>query len=361
MKNKFLIITGGTGGHIIPAINLANYLIGKKINCSIIVDKRGYKYVEDYEGRIHIINSSNVSGNIFSKTVGISRLLLGFVQSFFIILILKPNKVISFGSYASFFPMLNCVILKRIYNIKLFIHEQNSILGRTNNFYINFIDKLFLNFDTFFKIDKKFKNKIKVVGSPEKKNKDTLVKKNKELNNKIRIFIYGGSQGSEFITNFSVKLIKEIEKEKKIKAEYIIQCPENMIEKTSKDLNSIKNIINIKSYYNDIENVLINSSIAISRAGAGSINDLIKYKIPSILMPLPTAKDNHQFYNASLLKDHQVAIIINQNLNQINKAKKYIYNYYNNTKIMNLINKKFDNIKIKNSNSLIYISMINEK
>ena len=104
----------------------------------MLVDKRGYKYINNFNGKIHIINSSNLSGNFISKILGLFSLSYGFIQSLFITLYFKPNIAVSFGSYASFFPMLSCIIFKSILKTKLFIHEQNSILGRTNIIFSRF-------------------------------------------------------------------------------------------------------------------------------------------------------------------------------------------------------------------------------
>ena len=82
MNKNILLITGGTGGHVIPAQNLANYLIDKNINCRIIIDKRGYKYINNFKGKVHIINSSNLSGNLILKITGFVNLILGFLQIF---------------------------------------------------------------------------------------------------------------------------------------------------------------------------------------------------------------------------------------------------------------------------------------
>ena len=360
MNKNILLITGGTGGHVIPAQNLANYLIDKNINCRIIVDKRGYKYINNFKGKVYVVNSSNLNGNFILKITGFINLILGFFQSFIIILFFKPTRVISFWSYASFFPMLCCTILKPIYTIKLYIHEQNSVIGRTNSFFLKFTNKLLLNFDISSEIKNKYKNKVFVVGSPQR-NTTNYFKKHNHYNDKFTIFIFGGSQGSEFISKFSLNLIKCIDKEKIINAKFIIQCPKNMIKSITNDIGKLRSEIIIKDFFFNIDQVLQSSSLVISRSGAGAISDIINYKIPSILIPLPTSKDNHQYFNALILKKHDVAIILDQNIEEINKAKKYIYEIYKNKNKVKIIYDKFDKIKVKNPNSLIYSLIIDER
>ena len=359
MRKKFLLVAGGTGGHVLPAENLANYLLSKNIECSLILDKRGGRFVNYFKGRVYIINSSTLGGNLINKIIGLLNLILGFFQSIFIIILWRPNSVISFGSYASFVPVLSCILLKPFLKIDIFIHEQNSVLGRTNGLFLKFANKLFLNFDISSKIIQKYINKTHVVGSPEKNNLKNYSKKN--INDKFTISFFGGSQGSEFISNFSVNLIKSIDNENTINVKYIIQCPEKKINKISNQLSHIKSEIIIKNYFTDIDNILQKTSIIVSRAGAGSINDIINYKIPSILVPLPSAKDNHQALNALILEKHEVAIIIDQNKNELDRVKDYIYEIYRNFNKMNLINQRFDKIKVRNSNSLIYRLILNEK
>ncbi len=359
MKKNFLLITGGTGGHVIPAKNFANYLSIKNINCTIITDKRGYRYFDNYSGKIYVISSSNLNGNIVLKIFGIFQILLGLIQSFIIIFLLKPSHSISFGSYASFSPMLSCVVFKSFYKVKLYIHEQNSIIGRTNKFFLNFTNKLFLNFDIKSKINSKFKDKIFLVGSPENSFKKNFNISNKNSESNFTIFISGGSQGSEFVSNFATNLIKIIDNEKIIKAKFIFQCSKNLIKKQEEKLRNIKSPIILKDFFINIEEILANANLAICRAGAGTIVDLINFKLPSILIPLPSSKDNHQFFNAKILAKHDLAIIIDQNDDDLDRAKRHIYEIYSNAKKLESMNKKFDMIQVKNSNTLIYKLIVN--
>ena len=361
MKKKILLITGGTGGHVIPAQNFANYLQDKKIDCKVILDKRGYKYISNFNGKINIIYGSNLSGTLIKKIFGLLSLLVGFIQSFSLIFTYRPNIVISFGSYASFFPMLSCIVLKTFYDTKLYIHEQNSIIGRSNKFFLRYVDKVLLNFEILIDSKNKYNNKFFLVGLPKGKNVNFYGKNYIDSTKKFTIFIYGGSQGSEFITNFGSEIIKSIDREKKINAEFIFQCPKHIIKKVSHEMKMLNSEITIKSYFNEIDKILNRSSIVISRAGAGTVSDLITYRVPSILIPLPTAKDNHQFYNACILQKHDLAIILDQNKNEFDRAKKYIYEIYKNKNIMKSINNKFDKILVKNSNSLIYKLITDEK
>ena len=360
MKKNFLLITGGTGGHVIPAKNFANYLSIKNINCTIITDKRGYKYFDNYSGKIYVISSSNLNGNIILKIFGIFQILLGLIQSFIIIFLLKPSHSISFGSYASFSPMLSCMVFKPFYKVKLYIHEQNSIIGRTNKFFLNFTNKLFLNFDIKSKINSKFKDKIFVVGSPENSFKKNFNISNINSESNFTIFISGGSQGSEFVSNFATNLIKIIDNEKIIKAKFIFQCSKNLIKKQKEKLRNINSPIILKDFFVNIDEILANANLAICRAGAGTIVDLINFKLPSILIPLPSSKDNHQFFNAKILAKHDLAIIIDQNNDDLDRAKRHIYETYNNANKLESMNKKFDMIQVKNSNTLIYKLIINE-
>ena len=193
-KNKILIITGGTGGHVIPATNFFNYLKNNSNNVFLVTDNRGYQYISNTD-KINIIkiHSSHLRGNISFKLLGLLKLLIGFFQSVIIYIKLRPKTIISFGSYASFAPLICFVFFKFFFKSKLYLHEQNSLIGQTNKLFSNKANKIFVNFDKEYPSLNKYKHKIFVVGLPQNRiNENSNFKQRKKENN-INFLIFAGS------------------------------------------------------------------------------------------------------------------------------------------------------------------------
>ena len=107
MNKNFLIITGGTGGHVIPAVNFFKYLEHNSNKVFLLTDYRGSKYINEVKkNKIFKIHYSHFSGNLFFRLKAIFKLLAGFIQSIIIFIRLKPKTIISFGSYASSAPLV---------------------------------------------------------------------------------------------------------------------------------------------------------------------------------------------------------------------------------------------------------------
>ena len=197
-----------------------------------------------------------------------------------------------------------------------------------------------------------------MAGSPKNHTFNYSLRSIKIKENKIKkIFVSGGSQGA-FNLNYSIcNILIKIHEELNGNLEIVMQCPFNQIkymEKVFKE-NNIK--YEIKQYYNDILKRLYETDVLITRAGAGTINDVINTQTPTIFIPLPKSADNHQLSNARYLEDLHASIIINEN--KLNKEESYliIKNLIKNTELqVNLINnlQKINNI---DANTLIYKEM----
>ena len=342
---KILISTGGSGGHVIPAINLFNH-IKNQFDVTIYTDIRGAKFIPK-EIHKNIFEVRKVSEKIYFLPLKIFFLTFAFIKS---IVNLDKNKfdiIISTGGYMS----LPLVLASKIYGKKIFLFEPNSIIGRSNKFLLKFADKIFCYDKNLKGLNKKFKNKV--IEIPPLLSK-CLYKKNNNVHdgNVLRILIFGGSQASLF---FSKNLKNEIIE---LASKYKIEVTQQLTK--GYDINNYKedyNKINIKSNLFIFEENLLcknyNFDIAITRSGAASLAELSHLNIPFIAIPYPYAKDNHQFLNAKRYFDlnccwilqeknfnsGDIYKIINQfmtNKNEYLEKKNNLKKYYENNKWKNL-------------------------
>ena len=117
----------------------------------------------------------------------------------------------------------------------------------------------------------------------------------------------------------------------------------------------------IQNFYNNFDDILVKTDIALCRSGAGTINDLINHKIPAIICPLPSAKDNHQYENAKILSCIQCAIIVNKNKINDDKIMLFIDKLVNDKNFKKNLKENFNKIEIRNTNELMWNFIKNEK
>ena len=111
MSDNILIITGGTGGHVLPAVNFFKYLEENNNKVFILTDYRGGRYINDLnQNKIFNIYSSHYSGNLLFKLIATIKLLFGFIQSIIIFIKNKPKNIISFGSYICYSVIMFFII-----------------------------------------------------------------------------------------------------------------------------------------------------------------------------------------------------------------------------------------------------------
>ncbi len=323
VKKKILISTGGSGGHVIPAITIYNHL-KSTYETLISTDIRGLSYIsKNY--KVVVINTPKLN-NFFLLPFSLLKMLFLTFKS---IVILKKESIsilISTGGYMS----LPICAAAKILGIKIFLIEPNMVLGRANKFFSNFSKKIICYSKNLINLPSGVQQKlttIKPLIRKEYYDSNTYSKKD----NLFTIMIIGGSQGAKIFDELLHKSLANIAKKNSLK----------IIHQTSeKNTNFLRNYYlqnNIKnkvfSFDHNLNQLLIQSDLCITRAGASSLAELSLLNIPFVAIPLPSSKDNHQSENAKYYKDKDCCWVIDQK--SFDNQKFEIF-------LLELINKKDD-------------------
>ena len=349
--NKILIITGGSGGHVIPAITIYDHL-KNNVNIQIATDKRGTKFFDVNIYNHVLINVPNIFNNVYKFPINFIKFIFSIFKSYLFLKKEKITKIVSTGGYMCFPFCFASLFL----NCDLILFEPNSALGRSNKYLIKFA-KTILCYDKYLKFFPK-KNINKIIEIPPIIRKDIYElqsKINVKNNDYIKILVVGGSQGASFFDEKITNLIIELSKEYKIKIVQQVNNPNK--------INNIKNLYknsNIPFELFDFDENLAfkikDFDFAITRSGASTIAELAQLNIPFLAIPFPFAKDDHQFYNAKYYETKNCCWVIRQNqLNKENlsnllkdkndlKEKKKNLEKLTNQNTWNNINKKLINL-----------------
>ncbi len=338
MKKKVLISTGGSGGHVVPGTILYEHL---KDNFDVYIssDERGAKFLNKNKYTVEIINTPKLSKNLFFLSYQLFSLLYLVVKSFIFLKKKKINILVSTGGYMSLPLCMACKIL----NIKIFLFEPNMVLGRANKLFLRFCEKIFCYSNEIKNFPHKLKNKISIIQTLLRK-EFYLAEPSKNFNGEINLLIIGGSQGAKlFDTSINDSIIKL---SKKLRLKIFQQTTFNNYKKL-KSFYSRNNIeTELFDFSENISDFMSRSNICITRAGASTLAELTFLNVPYLAIPLPFAKDNHQYENAQFYKEKGCNWVLNQSELKENTLT---------TKLINIIeNKEECLIKKKNMKVFCY-------
>ena len=325
---KIIVVAGGTGGHIYPAIAIINKIKEKEKKVEFlyigtsdrmekdIIPKLGIKFIGiDMEG----LNRKNIFSNVqvirkFNKAVTKAK---EIIKEF------KPDVVIGAGGY------ITAPVLYAAHKLKIptLIHEQNSIPGISNKFISNFSDKICVSLPNSLSLFPR--EKTVYTGNPRSEEIKNVKKKPKSSlgfnQDKKLVIVVMGSLGSTTMT----KKIKELIPGFNNKAYQVLVITGKKYFDEYKDINVSENV-KIVPYMDDLINVMKDSDLIVSRAGASTIAEITAIGLPAILVPSPYVTNNHQYKNAKELEDRGACIIVTED-------------DFSKDKIIHEIDKIFDN------------------
>lgn len=318
MINRIIFAAGGTGGHIYPAIAVADEL--KKLNEKIeikfigakgrieekIVPKNGYKLetieVTGFKRSLSLKNISTAF-KIFKALKDSKKILLDF----------KPEIVFGTGGFVSG-PVLKSAVKLGIPSV---IEEGNYYPGVTVKLMSATVNKVILNFDGTKKYLKRQDN-IEVMSYPVRENMAKVDKadvlKKYDFNPEYKtLFVFGGSQGANSINNSLLKCWENIVSSG---VQIIWQTGESDFEKVSSSVSSNKNV-KVFKYIDNIDTAYSACDLVLCRAGVSTIMELASFMLPVVFVPYPLASENHQEKNArALVEKNAAGIILDSELNE---------------------------------------------
>ena len=320
---KIIFTTGGTGGHIYPALSIAKKIREKNDNTEILfigTEHRMEKDLVPAEG-FRFVGLDVIP---LKTPISVVKMLFAINKAVKILKEEKPTEVIGFGNYITLPVLIAAIILR----IPYYLQEQNCTMGMANKYFYKKAKKVFIAFEnTLNSINEKYKNKFVVTGNPlrkeffmkEKRNERDLlgIKEDEKV-----IMIIGGSLGAKNINEVLIKKWNEITKDEKIKV-FWATGKNNYTDTIAKIRKKGNNVI--EPYFDNAADIMSASDIVICRAGASTISELIQLEKPAILIPYDYVgqKENAdvlEYVNAAkIYSNEEVEEAINEALTLLNQ------------------------------------------
>ena len=302
---KVVIAGGGTGGHISPAIAVAEAIWEKYPDTGIDfiatprpVDSRMYHRFGD---AVHVLNPPRIDRGISDIALLPFRAFREFLKARKLIRKLGTSVLFATGGYPCFFSVAAAHSL----GIPSIIHESNSIPGRANRLASRFADTVLTGFHS---TASGFRNESVYTGNPVRlslqRYEKEYAREKLDIPNGLPVVLFlGGSQGARAINDTALKA--------KDNVQVILQCGSRDRDRVLEE-SSDKPWIQIIDFADDPAILYSAADIAVARSGAMTVAELAWYRIPAVYIPYPFAADDHQRWNAQEIADQDGALVFNQ-------------------------------------------------
>jgi UDP-N-acetylglucosamine--N-acetylmuramyl-(pentapeptide) pyrophosphoryl-undecaprenol N-acetylglucosamine transferase len=308
MKMKVMIAAGGTGGHIYPGIAVANEIIRRDPSSEVLFvgTSRGLetKIVPENGFQLALINSAGLKNvGIKGKLRGLMILPKSFVEARRLLREFRPNVVVGAGGYVSGPVLMMAVVM----GIPTLVMDSNALPGFTNRKLAKFVDRAALTFQEALPY---FGKKGTVTGNPVRK--EFFDVKPKARTDQTSVLVFGGSQGARAINSAVIGALEHMNGERE-STRVVHQTGEADFEKVrTAYLEHGWEAADIRPYISDMMSEFEKADILICRAGATTCAEIAAAGKAAIMIPLPTAADDHQRKNAEAMQSAGAAKMIIQ-------------------------------------------------
>lgn len=294
--STFVLMAGGTGGHLFPAMALAQELRRRGHVIHLMTDHRVGSYGSGFPAReTHIVPSATPSVRnpfIFLKA-GVT-ILWGVAVAWGRLQRIGADAVVGFGGYPVYPPFV-AAVLSRVPGI---LHEQNAVLGRANRALARMARLLALSFEQTARAEP-FAAKSLVVGNPVRDRVRAVADTPyPDVGDSKRLLVFGGSQGARAFAELVPAAVAELPAELRSSLRVTQQCRPEDLERVAEAYRQAKVNVELAAFFDDLPERMAASHLVIARSGASTVAELCVIGRPAILIPLPGSIDADQRNNA---------------------------------------------------------------
>ena len=341
MSWRVLIMAGGTGGHIYPAMAVAQTMISKGMIVHWLGAKRGMEaeLVAKTEIPLHLLPvTAYQGGGIARKLVAPVNLVRSVFAAMAVINQVKPDMVIGFGGYAS----APGAIAAKIKRIPVLIHEQNGTPGMTNSYLSRWVEKVVQAFP------QTFPERVKPItlGNPVRAELSG-VSKLQQCEKLERVLILGGSSGAQSLNTIMPEVFSHIDEQQR--PEIYHQTGQNKLEETLEYYEKFGVKAQVVEYIDNMVTAYGWADLVISRSGASTVSELAVVGRPSILIPYPWHKDQQQYFNAKVLTNCKGAVVCRQDETLVKNLILHIRQFINTPSLLENMATALEHVAIRDS------------
>ncbi|MFV2032856.1 MAG: undecaprenyldiphospho-muramoylpentapeptide beta-N-acetylglucosaminyltransferase [Gammaproteobacteria bacterium] len=304
-----VVMAGGTGGHVFPALAVAEYLRSNGETVIWIGTRTGIeaRVVPAANFAIEWLSIQGLRGKgTITLLLAPFRLIRASWQAYFMLLRIRPKAVLGMGGFVAGPGGLMAWILR----IPLFLHEQNSVPGLTNRLLSRFATRNYFGFpEAAAKAPRS-----ECIGNPVRAELIDLADPEHRLSARtvesINVLVIGGSLGAASLNRELPRAIAQIDSDQRPGVKH--QCGKNHLQTCEAWYREARVEAEVIEFIDDMRGAYAWADLVVCRAGALTIAELTAVGIASILIPFPYAVDNHQYYNARFLEQHQAARILTE-------------------------------------------------
>ena len=354
-KRRILIMAAGTGGHVFPAMAIADRLASKGVEVHWMGSRGGMEtnFLADSDYVLHAVTVRGLKGQgIFKAMSAPFMLCKAIYEALKIFSAVKPDCVLGMGGFISGPGGIVSILLKK----PLVLHEQNAVAGFTNKILAKFACMVFESFPGTF-ADSKINRQL--VGNPLRRPIIDLAIKGvglRSADQSLRFLVLGGSQGSRAINGILPSLCVEFKGSKKLLVRH--QTGQIDFKKTCSaysragvDLDT--GIVSCTPFIEDIAEAYAWADLVLCRSGASTCSEIAALGLPAIFVPYPFHADKQQFHNAQFLVEKGAAILVSQDELTVNRIEKLLRSFEIDHDKLSRMRTQKANIEVLNADQLI--------